>query len=279
MLRWHRLFGSGLKERFENTVWEVELEKELSLKQQYLDIVIIRKKAGKSSVQLPDGLDLHHPYSLITYKSLHESLDGWAIQELVGHYVNFRKQLATAETPLPSENQFGLYGLSTRYPDGLFSKMPFQKIQSGVYDIMWGNQRLRIVVLSQIPTAPHNAIWNLFSAKQDVVSYGFKEFWAKAEHIPEIFNELAELYELEGVQMSYTVEDFINDVHRRTAARMTVEERLAGLSTKQRLIGLSAEQRLTGLSAEEVIGRYPPEKRLEGLSPEEIKAYLKKLES
>jgi hypothetical protein len=71
-----------------------------------------------------------------------------------------------------------------------------------------------------------------------------------------IVNKLFKRYELEGIAMPYTMEDF-----RR--------EYLAELSPEERLKGLSPDERLEGLSLED---------RLRGLSPEEIKAYLKKRE-
>ena len=57
MIPWHRLFGLTLTDLFFNSAYEVELEKDLSLKQQLLDVVIIEKKAGPSPAVLPDGLD------------------------------------------------------------------------------------------------------------------------------------------------------------------------------------------------------------------------------
>jgi hypothetical protein len=32
-------------------------------------------------------------HNLISFKSFQESLDAWSLKELVGHYVNYRKQL------------------------------------------------------------------------------------------------------------------------------------------------------------------------------------------
>ncbi|MFP4310055.1 MAG: hypothetical protein ACLFQQ_22815 [Desulfococcaceae bacterium] len=48
MIPWHRLFGLTLTDFFLNSAYEVELEKDLSLKQQLLDVVIIEKKGGKT---------------------------------------------------------------------------------------------------------------------------------------------------------------------------------------------------------------------------------------
>ncbi len=109
MIPWRRLFGLTLTDFFLNTAFEVELEKDLSLKQQLLDVVIIEKKEGKSPEALPDGLENLAAHNLMTYKSHQEGLDGWTIEELCGHYVNHRKQISpTLDRLLPAED-FRLY--------------------------------------------------------------------------------------------------------------------------------------------------------------------------
>ncbi len=44
MINWHRLFGLFLTDFFTNSPYVVELEKDLSLKQQFLDVVILRQE-------------------------------------------------------------------------------------------------------------------------------------------------------------------------------------------------------------------------------------------
>ncbi len=56
-INWHRLFGLTLMDLFTNSNYQVELEKELSLKKQYLDVVIIRKTIGKPLAAVPVGLE------------------------------------------------------------------------------------------------------------------------------------------------------------------------------------------------------------------------------
>ena len=94
--QWHRLFGITLTDLFRDTPWQVELEKELALQSQLLDVVIIEQTAERTpaAVELPDGLDGLRAHNLLTYKSHHEALDGWALDELIGHYVNYRKLIS-----------------------------------------------------------------------------------------------------------------------------------------------------------------------------------------
>src|SRR5712671_4065038 len=100
MINWHRHFGLILADFFTGSPYEVELEKDLSKQQQLLDVVILRKRPGEFTERLPDGLDNLTTHNLITFKSHHEALDDWALKELTGHYVNYRKQVADADKTL-----------------------------------------------------------------------------------------------------------------------------------------------------------------------------------
>src|SRR5438876_11635957 len=102
-MNWHRLFGLLLTDFFAGSPFIVELEKDLSLKKQLLDVVILRKGQGRFVGRLPDGLDNLATYNLITFKSHQENLDDWALKELTGHYVNYRKQVSPARKPLLPE--------------------------------------------------------------------------------------------------------------------------------------------------------------------------------
>jgi hypothetical protein len=59
IIHWHRLFGLTLCDLFSYTPYHVELEKDLTLKQQFLDVVIIAQNHADSfdCRTLPDGLD------------------------------------------------------------------------------------------------------------------------------------------------------------------------------------------------------------------------------
>jgi hypothetical protein len=116
---WHRLFGLTLTDVFSDTPWRVELEKDLAMQRQRLDVVIIEQTAPDgSAADLPDGFDALRRHNLLTYKSKQEPLDGWALDELIGHYVNYRKLLSPKPGLLP-ESDFQLYAVATRHPQGL----------------------------------------------------------------------------------------------------------------------------------------------------------------
>src|ERR1700722_14218869 len=105
---WHRLFGLILTDLFTDSPFEVELEKDLSLKKQLLDVVLVRRGDGVFNEHLPDGLDDLGGYNLITFKSYQEALDDWALKELTGHYVNLRKQVSPSMNVLLPESDFRL---------------------------------------------------------------------------------------------------------------------------------------------------------------------------
>jgi len=93
MMNGHHLFGLFLLDFFTGSPYVVELEKDLSLKKQFLDVVILRRdQDGAIPEPLPDGLDNLATHNLLSYKSLREAFDGWTVKELIGHYVNYRKQ-------------------------------------------------------------------------------------------------------------------------------------------------------------------------------------------
>ncbi len=161
---WHRLFGLLLTDYFTGSPFVVELEKDLSVKKQLLDVVIVRKGKGHFAGRLPDGLDDLAPHNLITFKSHHEALDDWALKELTGHYVNYRKQLGPKEQPLLPESAFRLYAVCSRYPHNLAQEVPWERVQEGVYRCRRGTDVIQVVVAGQLPRAEHNAPLHLFSA-------------------------------------------------------------------------------------------------------------------
>ena len=120
-------------------------------------------------------------------------------------------------------------------------------------------------------------MWLLFSGKKEGFSYGDQHYrWRDARERP-LLNQLYELYQQEGVGMSYTMKDFERDFTSEHLHLLTPQERLKGLASEERLEGLSPEEQLKGLPTESVMKQFPLEERLKGLSPEMIEAYLLRL--
>ena len=274
---WHRLFGIFLWDYFLNSPFEVELEKDLSLKRQLLDVVILRKHKEGSIGPLPDGMENLKNHNLLSYKSLREPLDDWAMKELIGHYVNYRKQVSPSLDVLLPEEEFQLYGVCTRFPQKLAGQTTLHPMRQGVYEVRWGGAAIRVIVLSEIPNAEHNALWRLFSGNPEAVRYGAEHYQFRTSTMSTAINQLFTNYQMEGV-MSYTIDDFQKDYLR---------DHLNVLSLEDRLKGLSHDEVLKRYSPEEVLKRYSPDDRLKGLSHdevlkhyslEEIKAFLEKAE-
>ena len=108
---WHRLFGLLLTDYFTGSPFVVEVERDLSMQQQFLDVVLVRRGRGRFAGRLPDGLEGLVAHNLVTFKSHHEVLDSWAVKELVGHYVAYRKLVSQTPSELLSEEQFRLYAV------------------------------------------------------------------------------------------------------------------------------------------------------------------------
>jgi len=252
----HRIFGLTLSDLFLGTIYRVELEMDLSIQQQYVDVVIIEQTKGEPVTKFPDGLENLGPHNLLTYKSLHQPLDGWALDELVGHYVNYRKQTSAKQgkKKLLPENDFRLYAVCTRKPRKLAAQVELHALKEGVYEVAWGIQSIRIIVLNQVPQVERNAIWQMFSNLSEGVQFGARHYpWRQPDH-SSIVNDLYKRYHVEVPPMPYSWNDYY--VERALEQKDKV---LARLPVEERLKGLRAEERLKGLRAEE------------------IEAYLKKL--
>src|SRR6266852_9579714 len=88
---WHRLFGLLLTDFFTGSPFVVEVERDLSVQQQLLDVVIVRRSRGRFAGRLPDGLEGLRPHNLMTFKSHHDALNAWTMKELSGLDVAYRK--------------------------------------------------------------------------------------------------------------------------------------------------------------------------------------------
>src|SRR3954447_24480259 len=70
----HRLFGLSWIDFFQGTPVAVETELDLSLRQQFIDLVLIRKGPGPLPRPLPDGFEDLAAHNLGTFKSHQEAL-------------------------------------------------------------------------------------------------------------------------------------------------------------------------------------------------------------
>src|SRR5437899_1185185 len=203
-MNWHRLFGLVLSDFFAGSPFVVELEKDLSMKKQLLDVVILRKGRGQFTGRLPDGLDNLATHNLITFKSHQEALDDWALKELTGHYVNYRKQVRPPEALLPEED-FRLYAVCSWFPHNLAGVVALQPLQEGVYECRRGTDAIRVIVLGELPAQKHNAILHLLSAKPELVRFGAENYEQRSPDTSTLLRRLFEGFQREGITMPYTM--------------------------------------------------------------------------
>lgn len=250
---WHRLFGLSWADFFRGLPVVVELEKDLSLKQQLLDVVLIRKDAGPLPCRLPDGFEVLAPHNLISFKSYQETLDGWTLNELLGHYVNYRKQVSPSMQSLLPEADFRLFAVSVRFPQTLASQVPLERLAEGVYETTHFSGVVRVVVINQLPAQEHNALLHLFSTKAELLAFGASHYRPHSSETSTLLRQLFKRYQLEGLAMPVTLEQLFEDTIGELLAELPAEKR-------QKLFeDLPIEQRLRGLSAEELVKSLPPE--------------------
>ena len=64
---------------------------------------------------------------------------------------------------------------------------------------------------TELPREPHNAPLHLFSASPELVNFGRSAYQQRSEHASRLLRQLFESLQVEGIPMSYTMEDFERD--------------------------------------------------------------------
>jgi hypothetical protein len=289
---WHRLFGALLRDFFTGSPFGVEVEKDLSVQQQFLDVAIFRRDRRPFAGRLPDGMDDLGEHNLVSFKLHREAADQLTMEELVGHFVAYWKLVSPSPSDLLPRELFRLFAVCARYPHNLAGQVPWHEQQAGVYDCQWGTDLVHVLVAGQLPREEHNAPLLLFSASPELVEFAQGAYRRRSEDTSALLDLLLKRFQGEGFSMSYTLEDFKGDYVTENLAKLAPEKqqealralppetRLAGLSAEERLAGLSAEERLAGLppeQQEEAMRSLPLERRLAGLSEEQIRQYLDQL--
>jgi hypothetical protein len=253
---WHRLFGLTWMDFFTGQAVTVELEKDLSLKKQLLDVLFIQKEAEALNCRLPDGFEDLARFNLVTFKSHAEKLSAWTLHELVGHYVNLRKQVSPAmdEDKLLPEEQFRLYAVCARYPQQLAGQLGagLRPIVDGVLEADALGLRIRIVVPNQLPETEHNALLHLFSTRAELLAYGSRHYHIHSRDGSTLVLRLFQWIKREGVIMPNALEEFARETIDELLKELPIEKRLEGVPVEKLLERLTPEQRVQGLSAEEL---------------------------
>jgi hypothetical protein len=264
----HRLFGLSWIDFFQGTDIGVETELDLSLKQQFIDLVLIRKGPGPIPRQLPDGFELA-VYNLVTFKSYQEALDCWALWELIGHFVNYRKQSSPSLQDLLPVSDFRLYAVCARFPDNLAKQVALTPLREGVYEVQALGLPIRIIVVNQLPREEHNAMLQLFSSRVELLRYAQEHYRPHSTETSSLLYMLFKTYS-EDPTMPDKLKEFVRETIDELLKSLPAEQRLKGMPAEERLKGMPAEERLKGLSADDVI---------QALSPETVEALTRKLKT
>jgi len=120
----------------------------------------------------------------------------------------------------------------------------------------------------RIEKSQPNAIWHLFSGQGEKFVYGNKHYHWHCPFDRAALNQLYDLYQLEGVNMPYTWEDFRKDFTQEHLHLLAPSERLNGIPTNEVFKRFSLEERLNGI---------PIKERLKDVPKEAIEEYLSKL--
>jgi len=269
-IAWHRIFGMALTQYLAGTGWKVDVEVDLSLQQQRLDLVVLPRATPGPEPVWPDGFGTPAPYNLLTFKAPKDPLDAFALKELVAHSVSYRKWISPAPDRLLPESDIRLLAATMQYPRGLAGRIALRPQSPGAYDVQWGTDTIRVLVLHEMPAAAQNLLWNLFSGDPARIATAFQRMQAKRAPWSALVNQLLTHYGLEGMAMPYTMEDFEREV---------LEEALQKATPEQRLAGLSPEQLVRHLSPEQLVQHLSPEQLVQCLSSEEIERYLRTLQA
>ena len=220
-INWHRLFGLMLMDYFSDRGFRVELEKDLSQKRQYLDVVIVERKdeeanlSGKSDDIRLYAISTRRPSSLLSLTRATEVKPGvWDIRVL-----NLDIRILVLNG-LPLEQRNAVLA---------FFSFNAEKVRFALEHYEWRMEDGSTVI---------NQLLNNYSLEGIVMPYTMEQFrkdYMKA-HLPELNPD--------EVLSMFTPEDRLKG--------LAPKDRLKGLAPKDRLKGLAAKDRLEGLAPEEI---------------------------
>jgi hypothetical protein len=278
---WHRLFGLVFTDMFTGSPFVVELEKDLSLQQQFLDVVVVRRGNGRFRGRLPDGLTDLAEHNLLTFKSRHEALDDWVLMELTGHFVSYRKLVSPSRQQLLPVEAFRLYAICSNFPHNLNNQVPLEQVQEGVYNCRRGTNVIRVIVVSQLPALAHNTALYFFSRRAAQFRYAVQHYQRRSPTTSSLLYELFRGYRREGGIMPYTMEDFKRDFRLTSEEGRELWRVLTSEERRELLSGLTSEERrellrnLPPAERREILSGLPINEVLESLPRKEIEKFLK----
>lgn len=194
-IHWHRFFKVGLRQLFSGSCFEVIDEFDLSDQVQRVDFAIIRRNDSNLPFpdveSLPDGLQRLRDHNLVTYKSMNEGFDRFALNEFIGHAVAYSKLQANDEWRNFSD-ELGLIVVSTRQPTtDVIKKLLISTDKEDLYQIDCIGWDVTCVVINRAPETDRNWLWELL--------HGDRSRW-KSGSISAILEKITNKLKRMGIQ-------------------------------------------------------------------------------
>ena len=160
------------------------------------------------------GFENMNDHNLISFKSFNEVFNMEAIEELYGHFTNYKK--IKDMQGLQKSKKINLYAVTHHFPKDLFNK--FDKngyvdciIEDRVYDFNVFT-KVRFIITKSFD----HPILGLFSDNIEQIQKSLKRLekdkWL-LEHVSAYMKKIFEYYSLEGFDMAYTKEMFFKDYY------------------------------------------------------------------
>ncbi len=275
---WHRLWGLMMLPLFEKLDCETVVEMDLSAKVQRLDMVTVTADPEnipyhRLEADYYEGFENLNRHNLISFKSFREVFGMSAVEELYGHFTNYRKM---KNIPENEKNTVNLYAVTHHFPRELFSRFEGKNLIDRAGERIY-TFNLLTPVRFVITRGSCHPIMGLFSDDAEQILGSRRRLENDRWLIREVSSYLGRLYEhysLEGIRMPYTQEMFIKDHYPDWYSKIQAakNEGIAKGKAEGKLIGeILMAQRILKLSL------YSQEE-LERRNAEELKKILSEIE-
>jgi hypothetical protein len=112
-----------------------------------------------------------------------------------------------------------------------------------VYDYRAITKPVRVVVVHELPRTPNNAMLLMFSAHPEQRAYGAANFRPHSPETSQLLYSFANHYREEKLPMPETLEEFGRRIEAEIIQKATPEKRVEGLTAEQLLASLPPERR------------------------------------
>ncbi len=169
--------------------------------------------------------------------------------ELVGHFVNYRKQSSPSLDDLLPVADYRLFAVCVRFPHNLDQEVGLIRRSEGVYDIVGLGLSIRLVVANQLPQAEHNAMLHLFSAREELLRYGREHYRPHSAETSTLLLQLFETYSEDLTMADKRLQEFYRESIDKLLDSLPPEELRKRLAPEERLLGLSDDEVAKALEA------------------------------